>query len=90
MVEQLRGALHAADGDRVVWLSLEDLGERGLRLLDLALLDVGAAEAIVRVDVVGRGLEDLLVQVGGARPVRVEGGRHRLICEGADAQACVG
>src|SRR5437870_1034470 len=90
VLEQLPDALRAPDGDRVVRLDLQHLGEGRLCLLQLALLEERAAHAVARLDVVGGGLEDLRVEVGRARPVRLEGGRDGLIRERSNAQSGVG
>src|SRR5437867_6282895 len=89
VLEQLRDSLRATDGDGVVRLGLQHLGERRLGLLQLALLEECAAHAVARLDVVGGGFEDLRVEVGRARPVRLEGGRDGLIREGSNAQSSV-
>src|SRR6266571_3547179 len=89
VLEQLRDALRASDGDGVVRLGLQHLGERRLGLLQLALLEECAAHAVACLDVVGGDFEDLRVEVGRARPVRLEGGRDGLIREGSNAQSGV-
>ena len=79
----------AAQSDRVVGLGLQDLGEGHLRILELALLDEGAAEAVPGLQVVGRRLDDLGVQLDGAGPIGLEGCGGGLVGQGANAKTLI-
>src|SRR5438105_1989606 len=75
------------NGDRVVRLGFQDLGERSLGLLELAELDVRPAQSVTGLDVIGRGLEDLLIELERARPVGIQRRRGGLIAESARTNA---
>ena len=64
----------------------EDLLVRGPGLVELSQLEERAAEAVASLGIVGRDLEDLLVQVGGALPVGLERRGDRLIRERTHAE----
>src|SRR5207247_2599201 len=87
VLEEGGHAALVAQGDRVMGLDPEDLGEGGFGLLEPAQLDVDPTQSIAPFDVVRCGLDDLLVQLRGARPVRLEGGHDGLVGESARAKA---
>src|SRR5438034_4123464 len=79
-----------AESDRVVRLDLQDLGERGLGLIEAAELDERPAQPVARFEVLGGGFDELLVEVRGARPVRFERGGGGLVGECARAKTSIG